>query len=195
MTSTSGSQQRLAVRTHKRQEEKEKRATAHREYESPRRPGEKFSLPWVGINATREERRQYMHAFLLWISGVSVPNPEGCLVYFRKKIETITVKGLMRDGASHVKDTRFEFHVDRVFWNLWTGKMPNQPPFPWHDAPQEEEGEGLSETWAWMYFDLMVEGKVPTKQSIEGAAENAARNEALAAEDRAEIEMNACRPQ
>ena len=88
----------------------------HRDWESfEGREQKRFPLLWVGDNPTIEKRRIYMESYLDWmLQGSGVDEQR-----VRKKAEEDAVNKFVQEGKTEVKNSLFEWAVDRSYWYIW----------------------------------------------------------------------------
>ncbi|KAL2677259.1 hypothetical protein Neosp_011028 [[Neocosmospora] mangrovei] len=112
----------------------------HWEWESfEDRKHKRFPLPWVGHNPTIEKRRIHMEAYLDWMLQGSSEDEQRV----RRKAEEDAVNKFVQEGKTEVKNSLFEWAVDRSYWYMWY----HLPPYPW-GRPEEDPNEPNSETFA-----------------------------------------------
>ncbi|KAF4460172.1 hypothetical protein FALBO_13057 [Fusarium albosuccineum] len=128
-------------------------AAQHLMCESVSNPGERFLVRYPGFQASLDERRRYVHAFLEWM--IRPDNFETLLARKRENAERLFAVELIQKGIEEVSTSKFEFYVDWNLWALWFMRLPKErkPRWAFPKKPKREEGEGPSQRFA----DLLEE--------------------------------------
>ncbi|KAF4989646.1 hypothetical protein FDECE_14638 [Fusarium decemcellulare] len=128
-------------------------AAQHFMCESSSHPGERFSEPFPGLLPSLEERRRYMMAFLPWM--IRTEDPGRDYITARNRAERVAATSIIKRGITELRDSVFEWQVDKALWQMWFGKQPKErrPLWPFMKKPKKTTDEGPSQRFA----DLLEE--------------------------------------